>query len=182
MNFEKKIIATSKIKERNLLKPSSVAMLKPDTGVEIKKKSAYYVIRDCATIAHDFIPHKCYGSLDNPIEQLYGQFSKADIIDFVSRTKQHEHTKQLLYIIFSDVYKREADDWTPPPAPEQPEVLEIDADADGDEIYQDYGYDDLDGIDSEDAVNMPVKPPIDLGDGEAVITKLVSVFGATKEG
>ena len=180
MNFEKKILSICRIKERNLLKPSSVAMLKPDTGVEIKKKSAYYVIRDCATLAHDYIPHKCYSSLRDPINELRGQFTKADIIDFVSRTKQHEHTKQLLYIMFSDIYKLEADDWTPPPAPEQPEVLEIDADAEGDEIYQDYGYDDIDTVTSDD-IDMPVKPPIDLGDGEAVITKLIEVFGAVKE-
>ncbi len=180
MNFERKILSISKIKERNLLKPSSVAMLKPDTGVEIKKKSAYYVIRDCATLAHDYIAHKCYSSLRDPINDLRGQFTKADIIDFVSRTKQHDHTKQLLYIMFSDIYKLEADDWTPPPAPEQPEVMEIDADAEGDEIYQDYGYDDID-ISTVEDIDMPVKPPIDLGDGEAVITKLIEVFGAVKE-
>jgi len=180
MSFEEKILATSSAKERNLLKPSSVAMVKPDTGVEIKKKSAYYVIRDCATIAHDYIPHKCYSTLQAPIQELYGQFSKADIIDFVSRTKQHDHTKQLLYIIFSDVYKREADDWTPPPTPEPDEVLEIDADADGDEIYGDYGYGDDEQV-VTDSIDMPVKPPIDLGDGEAVITKLIEVFGASKE-
>ena len=40
MKFELKILDTSGIKERNLLKPSGVAMVKPDTGVDIKKKSA----------------------------------------------------------------------------------------------------------------------------------------------
>ena len=179
MNFEKKILAVSHAKEKNLLQPSSVAMVKPDTGVEIKKKSAYYVIRDCATIAHDYIPHKCYSTLDKPIQQLYGKFSKADIIEFVSRTKQHQHTKQLLYIIFSDIYKQEADEWSPPPMPEQTEVLEIDADADGDEIYGDYGYEE-DEVASQ-SITMPVKPPIDLGDGEAVITKLIETFGAHKD-
>lgn len=181
MKFESKILSTSKIKERNLLKPSSVAMVKPDTGVEIRKKSAYYVIRDCATIAHDYIPHKCYSSIKNPIQSLYGEFTKADIIDFVARTKSQRHTKQLLYIIFSDIYKVEADEWTPPPAPIESEVLEIDADADGDEIYGDYGYGEDDTFDTADQVTMPVKPPVDLGDGEAVIAKLIEVFGATKE-
>lgn len=176
MNFEKCILATSGIKERNLLKPSSVAMLKPDTGVEIKKKSAYYVIRDCATIAHDYIPHKCYSSLSDPIGQLYGKFTRDDVVDFVSRSKKHAHTQQLLYIIFSDIYKKEAEDWTPPEPPEQPEVLEIDADADGDEIYQDYGYEEFDN-ETTDTVEIPVNPPIDLGDGEAVIDKLMEAFG-----
>lgn len=181
MKFEQKILELSKIKERNLLGPSAIAMVKPDTGVEIKRKSAYYVIRDCATLAHDYIVHKCYASIKNPIQKLHGQFTKADIIDFVARTKSDSHTKQLLWIIFSDIYKLEADDWTPPPEPVQTEVLEIDADAQGEDIYQDYGYGDDEEWDDANAVEMPVAPPTDLGDGEAVIAKLVLVFGATKE-
>ena len=181
MNFEKKILETSKIPERNLLKPSSVAMVKPDTGVDIRKKAAYYVIRDCATLANEYIPHKCYSSIKNPVSTLHGKFTKADIIDFVARTKSHQATKQLLYVIFSDIYKVEADDWTPPPEPEITDDLVIDADATGDDIYGDYGYGDDDVFDDANNITMPVKPPVDLGDGEAVIAKLVAVFGATKE-
>lgn len=180
MNFEKKILNTSTIPQRKLLKFSSVAMVKPDTGVEIKKKSAYYVIRDCANVANKYIPHMCYSSINNPVEALRGKFTKADIIDFVARTKNQKHTKQLLYVIFSDIYKVEADDWTPPPAPVDTEALEIDTDATGEDIYGDYGYGD-DTYDSANEVGMPVKPPIDLGDGEAVIAKLVTVFEAHKE-
>lgn len=180
MKFEEKIIASSKIKERNLLKPSSVAMVKPDTGVEIRKKSAYYVIRDCATIAHDYIPHKCYSSIKSPIKSLHGEFTKADIIDFVARSKSNKHTKQLLWIVFSDIYKIEADAWEAPPEPEVLEELDIDADADGEDIYGDYGYGDEE-FDSANESVAPVKPPVDLGDGEAVIAKLIAVFGATKE-
>lgn len=181
MNFEKRILETSKIPERNLLKPSSVAMVKPDTGVDIRKKSAYYVIRDCATLANEYIPHKCYSSINDPIQTLHGKFTKADIIDFVARTKSRNSTKQLLYVIFSDIYKVEADEWTPPPEPAQPQEIEIDADARGDDIYGDYGYGDDDVFRVTDTIDMPVKPPVDLGDGEAVIAKLISVFGATKE-
>jgi len=180
MKFEEKILATSKIKERNLLKPSSIAMVKPDTGVEIRKKSAYYVIRDCATLAHDYIPHKCYSSIKNPVASLVGKFTKADIIDFVARSKNDRHTKQLLWIIFSDIYKTEADDWTPPPEPIKSEALDIDADADGEDIYGDYGYGDEE-FNSANETTIPVKPPVDLGDGEAVIAKLIEVFQATKE-
>lgn len=164
-----------------MLQPSSVAMVKPDTGVEIRKKSAYYVIRDCATIAHDYIPHKCYSSIKSPIKALHGKFTKADIIDFVARSKNERHTKQLLWIVFSDIYKTEADEWTPPPEPVQTAELEIDADADGEDIYGDYGYGDEEFDDANTGVTIPVKPPVDLGDGEAVIAKLITVFGATKE-
>ena len=155
-------------------------MVKPDTGVEIRKKSAYYVIRDCATLAHDYIPHKCYSSIKDPVASLVGKFTKADIIDFVARTKSEKHTKQLLWIIFSDIYKTEADDWTPPPEPIKSEVLDIDADADGEDIYGDYGYGDEE-FNSATESTIPVKPPVDLGDGEAVIAKLIEVFQATKE-
>lgn len=174
MNFELKILGTSKIKERNLLKFANVAMNKPDTGVEIKNKSAYYVIRDCATIANDYIPHKCYSSLNDPIGQLTGKFAQDDITDFVTRAATDEHTQQLLSIIFTDIYKREASDWAPPELPEA-EELEIDADADHDEIYGDYGY----GDDSPtEAIVMPVEPPIDLGDHQAVVQKLIETFQA----
>jgi hypothetical protein len=181
MKFEAKILELSTIKERNLVGPSSIAMVKPDTGVEIRKKSAYYVIRDCATLAHDYIAHKCYASLDSPIQSLYGAFSKGDIIDFVARTKSEDHTRQLLWIIFSDIYKLEADDWSPPPEPIPSETLEIDADAQGADIYQDYGYGDDEEWDDANTISMPVSPPTDLGDGEAIIAKLVAVFGASKE-
>lgn len=174
MEFELKILATSKIKERNLLKFANIAMNKPDTGVEIKNKSAYYVIRDCATLANDYIPHKCYASLHDPIGSLVGKFSTSDIQDFVSRAAQHEHTQQLLSIIFTDIYKREADDWTPPVAPE-PEELEIDADADHDDIYGEYGYADTN---TQTTVELPVEPPIDLDDSDAVTIKLIETFQA----
>jgi hypothetical protein len=180
MKFEEKILATSKIKERRLIKPSSIAMVKPDTGVEIRKKSAYYVIRDCATIAHDYIPLKCYSSIKNPIASLNGQFTKADIIDFVARSKSHKHTKQLLWVVFSDIYKVEADEWEAPPPPVESEALDIDADADGEDIYGDYGYGDEEFNSANESI-APVKPPVDLGDGEAVIAKLIEVFAATKE-
>ena len=175
MNFELKILETSKIKERNLLKFANIAMVKPDTGVEIKNKSAYYVIRDCATIANDYIVHKCYSSLQDPIGQLVGKFDKSDIIDFVNRSVEEPHTQQLLNIIFTDIYKREASEWTPPVMPE-PEQLEIDADADHDDIYGEYGFTTDEPRDA--TLDMPIEPPIDLGDSGAVVDKLVQTFQA----
>ena len=176
MKFEQVIMQVSSIKERNLLHPASVAMNKPDTGVEIKKKSAYYVIRDCATIAHDYIPHKCYAHLSDPIDRLIGKLTRDDIEDFVERAAEQPHTRQLLNIIFTDIYKREASDWTPPELPE-PEQLEIDADADHDGIYGDYGYGD--DVPVAQSLDIPVEPPIDLNDHQAVIDKLLETFHVT---
>ena len=175
--FERKILQHSGVKERNLLRPAGIAMVKPDTGVEILVKSAYYVIRDCATIAHDYVPLKCYGAIQNPIEALQGVFAREDVIDFVARSKDEEHTKQLLYIIFSDIYRLEAQDWTPPEPVITNQPLEIDADADHDEIYGDYGYDLPDSNNVQ--VDMPINPPIDLGDGEEVVDKLLQAFGVS---
>lgn len=174
MNFEKVIMQVSSIKERNLLQPAAHAMHKPDTGVEIKNKSAYYVIRDCATIAHDYIPHKCYAHLNDPIDRLIGKVTRDDIIDFVERAAEQPHTRQLLNIIFTDIYRREASDWTPPEMPE-PEQLEIDADADHDGIYGDYGYETSD-TNTTESLEIPVEPPIDLEDHQAVIDKLLETF------
>ena len=174
MNFELKILETSKIKERNLLKFANIAMAKPDTGVEIKNKSAYYVIRDCATIAHDYIPQKCYAHLNDPIDRLIGKITRDDIIDFVERAAEQLHTRKLLNIIFTDIYRREASDWTPPEMPE-PEQLEIDADADHDGIYGDYGYETSD-TNTTESLEIPVEPPINLEDHQAVIDKLLETF------
>lgn len=177
-SFEHKILERSGIKERNLLRPASVAMVKPDTGVEIKVKSAYYVIRDCATLAHDYVALKCYGSFSDPIRELAGVFDKQDIIDFVARTRDEPHTKQLLYIIFSDIYKLEAASWTPPePIKATSEPLDIDADADHDGIYGDYGYGDP--VEHDQTIELPVEAPVNLGDGEEVIDKLLQAFGVS---
>jgi hypothetical protein len=175
-SFEQKILDRSGIKERNLLRPAGIAMVKPDTGVEIKNKSAYYVIRDCATLAHDYVALKCYSSFSDPVRELAGVFDKQDIIDFVARTRDEPHTKQLLYIIFSDIYKLEAASWTPPePIKPVSQPLEIDADADHDEIYGDYGYGDTDA--PEQQIELPIEAPVDLGDGEEVVEKLLQAFG-----
>jgi hypothetical protein len=53
--------------------------------------------------------------------------------------------------------------------------LEIDADADHDEIYGDYGYGDTDA--PEQQIELPIEAPVDLGDGEEVVEKLLQAFG-----
>ena len=55
------------------------------------------------------------------------------------------------------------------------EPLDIDADADHDEIYGDYGYAEPQAVDQ--VIELPVEAPVDLGDGEEVIDKLLQAFG-----
>ena len=50
MTFEEKIAKNAKIRERNLSRPAKLAADKPDTGVKILKKGAYYLIQDCAKV------------------------------------------------------------------------------------------------------------------------------------
>ena len=106
--FEKKILAESELKQAKLLGPAERATEKPNTGVTILKKSAYFVIRDCAKIAKQYLVLTIYGDFKNPIERLEGKFKREDIADFVNRSKRDLATSQLLSLILSDINKRKA--------------------------------------------------------------------------
>ena len=75
MTFEEKIIKNSSIRQKNLVRPAKIAFEKPDTGVTINKKGAYYLIKDSAEIT----------------------------IKYVGRSKEEQQTKQLLNIILTDI-------------------------------------------------------------------------------
>ena len=106
MAFEAKILTGSNNKQAKLLRAASVAAKSPDTGVKILKKSAYYVIRDCAKITELYLPHFIYSQLKNPIQMLEGVFSKADCTDFLGRAKKDLVTNQLLNLIIFDIKKQ----------------------------------------------------------------------------
>ena len=105
MTFEEKLIKSGVIRQKNLLVPSRKASAAPDTGVTILKKSAYFVIKDCATITKKYLFIMCYGSLTDPIGQLKGKVSVEDIEDFVGRSKNKAdyETKQLFNLVFHDI-------------------------------------------------------------------------------
>ena len=141
MTFEEKILKESKSKEAKLLRAAKKAAKEPDTGIKVLKKSAYYVIRDCAKVAEMYLPHLVYCSIKNPIQLLEGVFTKPDCTDFLSRAKKEPVTNQLLNLFILDIKKQnilESATTTPTPA--------IDTsvfDDEGDAIYGDY---DSDGI------------------------------------
>ena len=60
MTFEEKIISNSEIRQSKLLRPAKIASEKPDTGVKILKKGAYYLIKDSADITIQYIFNLCY--------------------------------------------------------------------------------------------------------------------------
>ena len=106
MAFEQKILTESKNKQAKLIRAAKLAAKAPDTGVKIVKKSAYYVIRDCAKITEYYLPHFIYSQLKNPIQMLEGVFSKAECTDFLARAKKDLVTNQLLNLIIIDIKKQ----------------------------------------------------------------------------
>ena len=137
MAFEAKILTGSKNKQAKLLRAASVAAKSPDTGVKILKKSAYYVIRDCAKITEFYLPHFIYSQLKNPIQMLEGVFTKADCIDFLGRAKKDLVTNQLLNLIIIDIKKQNLlESATTAKSPKlDPGTFD---DEDDDDIYGDY--------------------------------------------
>jgi hypothetical protein len=106
MSFETKLLTESKNKQAKLLRAAKKAAKDPDTGVKILKKSAYYVIRDCAKVAELYLPHFIYSQLKNPIQMLEGVFTKADCTDFLARAKKDLVTNQLVNLIIIDIKKQ----------------------------------------------------------------------------
>lgn len=149
--FETKILNASQSKQSALLAAAKIAASKPDTGVTINKKSAYFVIRDCAKITEKYLVHYIWGELKNPIDKLEGVFTKADIEDFLSRARREYETQQLCTIITEDIIKKNKLESTPTQAPATPVVnkaLDF-TELDNEKIYGDY-----DG-DGDDVVDVP---------------------------
>lgn len=138
--FEQKILAASQSKQAALLAPAKIAASKPDTGVTIVKKSAYFVIRDCAKITEKYLVHHIWGEIKNPIDRLEGVFSKAEIEDFLARSKRDTETQQLCSIILEDIHKKNKLETTGVVAPViDPTVKKFDfTEFESDKIYGDY--------------------------------------------
>jgi hypothetical protein len=137
MAFEDKILKESKNKQAKLLRAAKLAAKSPDTGVKIVKKSAYYVIRDCAKITEYYLPHFIYSQLKNPIQMLEGVFTKAECTDLLARAKKDLVTNQLLNLIILDIKKQNILEsaTTTTPASFDPGIFD---EEDEDDIYGDY--------------------------------------------
>ena len=175
---ESAILKVTKIRQRNLLPAARQAAAEPDTGVKILKKSAYYVIRDCASLAAKYVALLAYAYLKDPLKQLKGKFTKEGIIDFVARSRDELHTKQLLTLIFADINKT-----APPRDPRVTVKLdegpqwEFD---NSDGPYGDYNYDGY--LTEEDyklkdpEVNIEQTATIEMSNESAVVNKMVEIF------
>ena len=174
LGFEKAILKVSSLREKNLYGPASKAADDPETGIVIKQKPAFFVIKDCATIAKRYMFIMCYGSLTDPIGQLKGKVSVDDIENFVSRSrnKANYETRQLLNLIFSDI-----NSYVPGLRESGIDELDISFDTiDEENVYGDYedlGNERIKEMEKQQEIQ---KSKIDLNNDKAVVDKLVEVF------
>ena len=182
MTLEEKVLKNCSIRQKNLLRPAKIACSKPDTGVTINKRGAYFLIKDCADVTLKYAAHLAYSSFNSPLTQLKGKFTQSEIIDFVGRSKEEAHTRQLLHIILTDIgsaqYKSATD---VPVAPvEGTTVATASHDytiKDDEDVYGDYDLDDDDKLVAE-PVSVDAKAEVNVDDVTAVINKLIEVFNA----
>ena len=172
MTFEEKIIKNSSIRQSKLMRPAKIAFEKPDTGVTINKKGAYYLIKDSADITIQYLVHLCYGSYGDPINDLKGKFTQSEIIDFVGRSKEEKNTNQLLSIILADLGYVDQSFEVEEIAEEE---LDLTISDDEDDVYGDYETETTTTVKSTSSSS---SEPLDINDVSGVIQKLIEVFDA----
>jgi len=105
MKFLEIIIDNSSEKYAKLYRPAHKASQNPDNGITIQNKSAYHVIKDCAYIAHLYLPIYVFELYIDPFNQLKGKFKRSDIEEFVESTKTKKVNEHLLNLILSKAEK-----------------------------------------------------------------------------
>jgi len=108
MRFIDIILETSPIKEAKLAGPALKCSEKPDNGVTILNPAAYYVIKDCATLATKYLPHYVFGLYANPLEDLKGKFNYQNVKEFVEAAYNDVVMNQLLTLILDKIKKNPA--------------------------------------------------------------------------
>ena len=181
MTFEEKILKNSNVRQKNLLRPAKIAAQKPDTGVTINKRGAFFLIQDCAKVTLDYVAHLAYSSFNSPLTQLKGKFTQAEIVDFVGRAKEEAHTRQLLHIILTDIgsaqFKSATDVPVAPVAGTTlPSVSHDYTIKDDEDVYGDYDLDNDE--ETSEPVKVEAKAEVNVDDVTAVINKLFEVFAA----
>lgn len=136
--FEEAIIKNNTEQIAKLWGPAGKAHESPDTGIEVLKKGAYFVIRDCAKVARMCLPIYIWELYDDPITSLKGKFTKVDVEDFLKRAVSEPEATALRKVILNDI---KAKHQITEPAPAQPRSISFEES--DDDIYGYYeGYDD----------------------------------------
>lgn len=136
--FEETILNNNAEQIAKLWVPAGKAHEDPSIGIkEFSKKAAFYVIRDCAKIAKEYIPLHVWGLYDDPLVSLRGKFTKVDVDDFINRSKTDVHAGLLKKVIITDIKNRY--DVVKTPSDSTPAVTIDDDDVYG--YYEGYGDD-----------------------------------------
>ena len=136
--FEEAIIKNNTEQIAKLWGPAGKAQENPDTGIEVLKKGAYFVIRDCAKVARMCLPIYVWELYDDPITSLKGKFTKVDVEDFLKRAVSEPEATALRKVILNDIKAKHK---VAEPVPSQP--CSISFEESDDDIYGYYeGYDD----------------------------------------
>ena len=101
--FEEVILNNSSEQIAKLYGPAERAYNKPDTGIDVNKKSAYYVIRDCANITRQYLAIHVWGLYEDPILTLKGKFTSNQVKDFLSRSDKETGPKLLKQLIVAGI-------------------------------------------------------------------------------
>jgi len=104
--FEEVILENSTERIAKLYGPAARAADKPDTGVEIKKKAAYFVIRDCAGITRKYLSIHVWGLFDDPVLDLKGKFTSNEVKSFIKRAETDTEAKLLKKLILADIKEK----------------------------------------------------------------------------
>ncbi len=104
--FEEVILENSTERIAKLYGPAARAADNPDTGVEIKKKAAYYVIRDCAGITRKYLSIHVWGLFDDPVLDLKGKFTSNEVKSFLKRAETDTEAKLLKKLILADIKEK----------------------------------------------------------------------------
>ena len=122
------------------------------------------------------LAHLCYGSYKDPLSDLKGKFTQAEIIDFVGRSKEEQNTKQLLNVILTDIGTTQVSSITEVvEQEEEEEEIDFSIDDDMDDIYGDY---EAETSTSSSSKKTTTTDTVDVTDVSGVINKLIEVFEA----
>lgn len=126
MKFIEILLQNCSLKEAKLYGAAQRAFENPSTGVTINNPAAAHVIKDCAKITLNYLPHFVFASYEKPFEQLHKKFSKENIKEFVDKANKDKSVQQLLVSIL-DKAKKDKPELFEKQQVKKEEILSVDA-------------------------------------------------------
>lgn len=148
MEFIEIILHNSELMEAKLYKAAQKAASNPEFGITIQNKAAYHVIKDCANVALNYLPHMAFGSYENPFRTLKGKIKKKEILEFIQEAESSSSLTQLLDLILLKAEKLNL-------IPSKSVMIEIDKTKNFSDPYGDYGLE----LPNSAAVQEPTDTP-----------------------